>query len=108
MLLNKDNFKDVVKRKVKIIKCGEFDVKIQALLIEDQLQIEKLNNDKQEDNQLVFLMLRLSCVDDNNAPVLDDDNVKKLPSDVALKLFDECLKLNGLNGKELEERAKNS
>lgn len=108
MLLSKGNFNEIVKRRSKVVECSEFDVKIQSLLIEDQLQIEKLSNEKQEDNQLVFLMLKLSCIDDDNNLVLDDENVKKLPSDVALKLFDECLKLNGLGGNEIEQRAKNS
>lgn len=108
MLLSKGNFNEIVKRRSKVVECPEFDVKIQSLLIEDQLQIEKLSNEKQEDNQLVFLMLKLSCIDDDNNLVLDDENVKKLPSDVALKLFDECLKLNGLGGNEIEQRAKNS
>lgn len=109
MLLSKANFGELVVRDCRTINVGKFDVKIQSLLIEDQLEIEKLNNkkDKQE-NELVFLMLKLSCVDEHGEKILDDENVRKLPSNIALKLFDECLKINGLNNKELENRAKNS
>jgi len=108
MLLTKDNFNKLVFRENKVIKFGKYDIKIQSLLIEDQLKIEKLNSEEgQNGNKLVFLMLVLSVIDDDNNLVLDDDSVKKLPSNIALKLFDECLKLNGLNANELETRAKN-
>ena len=109
MLLDKNNFDSLVKRKTKVIKCDGFEVKIQALLIQDQIEIEKLNaKDNKEDNELVFLMLKLSCINDSGELILDDNNVKKLPSNIALHIFSECLKINGLSNDELEARAKNS
>jgi len=109
MLLSKANFNELVQRQHKVVKCDKFDIRLQSLLIEDQLEIEKINSKPDKtDNELIFVMLKLSCIDENGVRILDDENVKKLPSSLALKLFDECLKLNGLDNKELEKRAKNS
>lgn len=108
MLLNKNNFNDCVKRKTAVVSCDDFDVKIQSLLIEDQLQIEKLSSSESTESQnIVFLMLKLSCVDEDGNNIITDANVKQLPASAALQIFNECLALNGLSDTALEEKAKN-
>lgn len=106
MLLNKDNVKKFIKRKSKVIQFDDFEIKIIAMTIEQQLMIEKGN--KEKDGNMIFNLLKFSCVDENDDLFLSDDIINEFPSNFVLQLFEECLNLNNLAESDLENKAKNS
>lgn len=100
---------DLNTKIVNIPKWG--DVKIKSLSINDQIEFEKINAEKKSDSDVIFKMLLLCCIDDNNKPLFEESDLPALKnkSSVAmLKLFKECLDLNSLNEHDLENKAKNS
>ena len=107
-LLNKDNAK-LIQRKSKTVSFEEYDleVKLMALTLSQQLEVEETNKDNQ--SAFVLSMIQYSCVDENNAPLFDSvDDVANLPADLTIKIFKECLQLNHLVENDLEKLAKNS
>ena len=82
-LLNKDNAK-LIQRKSKTVSFEEYDldIKLMALTLSQQLDVEETN----KDNQKAFV----------------------LAADLTIKIFKECLQLNHLVEKDLEKLAKNS
>lgn len=109
MILNKENYKSIIKRKSEIVKIDNVEIKIKALSIKQQIEIEKLNNsDNNEDSLLMFELLKMCCVDDNDEVFLTDEIINTMSSTFVLKLFDKCLRINNLGEKDVEAIAKNS
>jgi len=108
MLLNKDNLKNHITRRVKVVEFDGFEVKLKQMGIKQQLEVEAINVKKASISDLVFPVLIRCCVDENDSPLFDDESVAELPTEIAIKLFDECLALNSLAKNDLEDRAKNS
>lgn len=107
MLLNKQNFAKAIKPKSKVIKVGDVEVKIQALSIQEQINLEKANENK-DDGSPIFELVRRCCVDDKDECFLDDDMIKSMPGNIVISIFKECLEINNLNEKDIDATAKNS
>lgn len=95
-------------RRVKIVEFDGYEIKLQQMGIKQQLEIEEINNNKKNMGDLLYPMLINCCVDENNEPLFDEESVNQIPTEMAFKLFDECLEVNRLEKNDLEDRAKNS
>lgn len=105
VLLNKNNVRDVIKRKSKVLSFPDFDIKVVEMTIDQQVEVEKVKSD----NRAVFtIIVKGCCVDENGEEVFDDETFKLLPPHVATKIVEECLKLSGVTESDFETKAKNS
>ncbi len=108
MKLTKENLKGLLTRKTKEIKVGEYEIKIIEMTIPQQLEVENILKDKKNNTELIVPVLKFSVVDEDNQPILDDEIIKRLPAGTAATIFKQCIELNSISEKELENRAKNS
>ncbi len=110
MLLNKNNLQELLinKRQSRIVSIDDFDVRLLAMTLDQQLKIEALSKESKGNNHLVNAMLQFSCVDEAGSPLFgSDDEVNSIPANIAVRLFTECLAINGIDDKALESKAKN-
>jgi hypothetical protein len=108
MKLTRDNMQGLLKRRTKEIKVGEYEIKIIEMTIPQQLEVESILQNKKSNSDLLIPVLKFCVVDDDNQPMLDDEMVKGLPAGTAATIFKQCIELNSITEKELENRAKNS
>lgn len=110
MLLTKENASAALlkSRKSKIVECGEFEVRVAALTISQQLIIEKVSQGTEDKSMLICHMLSLCCVDGDGNPIFDSpEEADKFPAEIAIKLFNECLAISAIEEGALEDKAKN-
>ncbi len=108
MKLTRDNVKGLLTRKSKEVKVGDYEIRIIEMTIPQQLEVEKILQDKKNNSDLLFPVLKFSVVDENDQPLLDDDIINSLPAGTASSIFKHCIEINSITEKELEDRAKNS
>lgn len=111
-LLTKKQFLESDDRTYKNIELPELkgEVKIRSFSGKDELEFESIRHEKNS-SELVFWMIMKGCVDENNNPMFDEqdlEGIKKKSSITIKKLFDEILDLNNINTPQIEEEAKNS
>ena len=105
-LLNKHNFKKLQK-KTSVVRCEDYDteIKIQALALKDQLEIDELI--KTDMNAYIKEMVARCVVDEDGSKVFDANEVESLPADLIVKVFQACCKLNKLGTYDVTDSAKN-
>lgn len=107
MILDRDNIVNI-SRKHCLLDIKEYDLQINlcAMSLKDQLHLE--DNSKDNKNKFIANMLLNCCVDEHGDKLFDScDEVEQLPADLTLIIFKECLKLNNLGEKDIENIAKN-
>lgn len=105
MLINKDN-KNLLHTKKKLITIDDFEIYIVQIGIKQQLELEKRTVDCKE--ELVPGVVHLCCVDENGDQLFTPEDIEKLPTDLAVKIFNECIEYSECSKLGVEERAKKS
>lgn len=85
-------------------------IKIKALDFSQQIEFEKCKKQITDDSELILLMLKMCIVDENNNAIFDDSTISTLRhknSNSLFKLFKECLEINALDEKSVDNTAKN-
>ena len=105
-LLNKNNFKNLQK-KTSIVECKDYDteIKIQALSLQDQLEIDDLI--KTDMNSYIKEMVSRCVIDEDGSKVFTTNEVESLPADLIVSVFQACCKLNKLGTHDVTDAAKN-
>jgi|SRR3954463_5993545 len=106
MILNKHNF-NKIQKKTTVVECKDYDmeVKIEALSLQDQLEIDDLI--KADMNMYIKEMVSRCCVDENGARIFGVEEVKNLPADMIVQVFHACCTLNKLGTNDVTKAAKN-
>ena len=114
MLLTKEAIfaaKDVNSKVIDVPEWGiGAQIKIKAMSIKDQLVYEKEVAAKKDESDIIFNMLILCCVDEDNKHIFDKKDIellKEKSSTAILKVFNECLNINSLDVDSVEKIAKN-
>jgi len=112
VLLNKDDILKARDSKYLVVNVPEWggDVKLKTMSVAEQIQYEKLQEDK-DNNSLILNMLIFCCVDEDDNKLFEKEDLVELQKKSAhpiCHLFREALKLNSLSQKNVEEGAKNS
>ena len=87
------------------------DIKIKAFDFAGQIEFERRKKEMSNDASLILIMLQLSIVNEENELLFNDETIKileKRSANSLLKVFNECLELNALDEKGIENKAKNS
>lgn len=105
-LLNKHNFK-ALQKKTSIVECKDYDteIKIEALSLQDQLEIDDLI--KTDMNSYIKEMVARCVIDEDGVRVFSVDDVESLPADLTVLVFQACCKLNKLGTHDVTDAAKN-
>jgi len=112
MLLKKSDILNLDDSDYKTIDVPEWsgEVRLKSMSVAEQIEYEKMQT-SEDNNQLILTMLVLSIVDENNNRMFDKDDIVLLQeksAHVICSLFKECIKLNSLTSKDIEDKAKNS
>jgi len=105
------NIDDIKTKEIDMQKEWGGNIKIKAFDFAHQIDFEKRKKEIANDASLILLMIQLSVVDDENNLMFNDETIKVLEkrnSNSLLKVFNECLKINALDDKGIENKAKNS
>ena len=112
-LLNREQFLSAQDSKFVEVALPELggEVRIKSLSIAEQLQFEATATTSKSQNELVFDLILISCVDDDNKQMFRKEDLTAIKAKSAssiTKLFKAILALNNLDEDEVDGLAKNS
>lgn len=111
-VINKQQFLDscgTEHKDVHIAKLGG-SIRIKTMSLEEQINFEKATSNLKNHSEIVYELLLICCLDENNNPLFvkeDLDLIKKKSANVLLEVFNEIIKINRLDQSEIDELAKN-
>lgn len=111
-LINKQQFLDSCNteyRDVHIDKLGG-SIRIKTMSLEEQISFEKVSTKLKNQSEVVYELLLICCLDENNNRLFDKQDlveIKKKSANVLLEVFNEILKINRLDQSEIDDLAKN-
>lgn len=112
-LLNREQFLAAKTKKFEDVELPELggSVRIKSMSIKQQLEFENLMTTQKNDNDIIFSLIVLSCVDQDLKPLFTHEDVEEIKdhsADSVMTLFQAILDLNGINTTDMDQRAKNS
>jgi hypothetical protein len=112
MLVNKKEWLLKSDRKREEVHIVELDATflMQSMSVRDQIAYEKEIKNNKEEHDAVFGLIKRVCICEDGSPLFDEQDMELLgnkSTNGIMALFKECLRVNSISDKDLEEMAKN-